>query len=76
MGKWYKSKIFKGIVSGIGTTGILISSAGTAAPAIIGAIAIGGSTGLAVAKNDGPSGIEISINKNDSGTKVIPGIKI
>ena len=26
MGKWYKSKIFKGIVSGIGTTGILILS--------------------------------------------------
>jgi len=76
MGKWYKSKIFKGITYGIGTTTILILSAGTAAPAIIGATAIGTSTGMAVSKNDGPSGFKVDINTNDSGTKVIPGIKI
>ena len=76
MGKWYRSKYFKGIVSGISTTGILILSAGIAAPAIIGAVAIGTSTGIAVSKNDGPSGIKVSVNINDSGTKVIPGLKI
>ena len=76
MGKWWKSKIFKGIITGVGTAGILLLSAGTAAPAIIGATAIGTSTGIAVVKNDGPSGIEVGVNINDSGTKVIPGVKI
>ena len=76
MGKWWKSKVFKGIITGVCTAGILVLSAGTAAPAIIGAAAIGTSTGVAVAKNDGPSGIEVGVNINDSGTKVIPGVKI
>jgi hypothetical protein len=76
MGKWYKSKIFKGIVSGVATAGILIVSAGTATPAIIGAVAIGTSTGVAVAKDDGCPGISIGVSATDNGkVTVVPSIK-
>ena len=70
MGKWYKSKIFKSITTGVLTTGILVLSAGTATPVVISsASVIGTSAGIGVYNGDQPK-VDIGVKVTEDGTHI------
>jgi len=70
MGKWYKSKIFKSITTGVLTAGLLVVSVGTLAPVVLAsASVIGTSAGIGVHNGDKPQ-VNVGVKVTEDGAHI------